>query len=246
MTSHISKTSPPTRIFTSVRRAAPAFPESCRRGTFLRLPGTRRIHVNARPNVRRIRHSAQPGPSRRSVSCAGVSCLLMARDGKTARREPAGQQAPTRQPVSRPDGDGPVPPLPAPDPDDPMSYTYTTDLAPIRAVVCRYAIQAGLTEARAIDLTLAVSEVAANTIKHAKSPGSLKIWYDAKEIVCQIHDEGIITDPMAGRREPSLDAVGGHGLWIVNQVCDQVEMQSDENGTTVRLHMNLPRRGAGQ
>ena len=105
-----------------------------------------------------------------------------------------------------------------------MSYTYTTDLAAIRAVVHRYAIQAGLTEARAIDLTLAVSEVAANTVKHAKSPGSLNIWYDAKEIVCQIHDEGVITDPLAGRREPSLDALGGHGLWIVNQVCDQVEI----------------------
>ena len=127
-----------------------------------------------------------------------------------------------------------------------MSYTYTTDLAAIRAVVHRYAIQAGLTEARAIDLTLAVSEVAANTIKHAKSPGSLKIWYDTNEIVCQIHDEGVIADPMAGRRAPSLDAVGGHGLWIVNQVCDQVELQSDENGTTIRMHMMLPRRGAGQ
>ena len=121
-----------------------------------------------------------------------------------------------------------------------MAYTYTTDLAAIRAIVHRYAIQAGLTETRAIDLTLAVSEVAANTIKHAKSPGSLKIWYDAKEIVCQIHDEGIITDPLAGRRQPSLDASGGHGLWIVNQLCDQVEIISDETGTTIRLYMNLP------
>ena len=127
-----------------------------------------------------------------------------------------------------------------------MSYSYTTDLAAIRAVVHRYAIQAGLTETRAIDLTLAVSEVAANTIKHAKSPGSLKIWYDTNEIVCQIHDEGIITDPMAGHRQPSLDAQGGHGLWIVNQVCDRVEIHSDETGTTIRLHMNLPRSGAGQ
>jgi anti-sigma regulatory factor (Ser/Thr protein kinase) len=170
----------------------------------------------------------------------------MARDGKTARREPAGQDALTRQPVPRPDGDSPVPRPPSPDPDDPMSYDYTTDLAAIRAVVHRYALQAGLTEARAIDLTLAVSEVAANTVKHARSPGSLNIWYDAKEIVCQVHDEGVITDPLAGRREPSLDAGGGHGLWIVNQVCDQVEIESDETGTTIRLHMNLPRRGAGQ
>jgi anti-sigma regulatory factor (Ser/Thr protein kinase) len=164
----------------------------------------------------------------------------MARDGKTAQRAAAGQEALTRQPVTRPDGDGALPPS-----DDPM-YTYTTDLAAIRAVVHRYAIQAGLTEARAIDLTLAVSEVAANTIKHAKSPGSLKIWYDAKEIVCQIHDDGIITDPLAGRRQPSLEALGGHGLWIVNQVCDQVDMQSDETGTTIQLHMILPLADPGQ
>lgn len=127
-----------------------------------------------------------------------------------------------------------------------MPYTYTTDLAAIRAVVHRYARAAGLPEARAIDLTLAVSEVAANTVKHAKSPGSLKIWYDTREIVCQVHDEGVISDPLAGRRQPSLDALGGHGLWIVHQVCDQVELHSDQTGTTIRLHMNLPQPGAGQ
>jgi len=166
----------------------------------------------------------------------------MARDGKTAQRVPAGQEALPVQPDPRPDGGDA---LPSPDTDDPMSYTYTTDLAAIRAIVHKYAVEAGLTEARAIDFTLAASEVAANTVKHAKSPGSLKIWYDAREIVCQIHDEGIITDPLAGRRQPSLDAVGGHGLWIVNQVCDQVEMQSDETGTTIRLHMILPQADTG-
>ncbi len=182
--------------------------------------------MNAGCYVRRARYTVTQRPP---VPRAGVSCLLMAREGKTA------QEALTRQPVPRPDGDGPLPSS-----DEPVSYTYTTDLAAIRAVVHRYAIQAGLTEARAIDLTLAASEVAANTVKHAKSPGSLKIWYDAKEIVCQIHDEGIITDPLAGRRQPSLDASGGHGLWIVNQICDQVEIISDETGTTIQLHMTLP------
>ena len=34
--------------------------------------------------------------------------------------------------------------------------------------------------------------------------------------------------------------MGGHGLWIVNQVCDEVEIRSDETGTTIRLHMDLP------
>ena len=123
-----------------------------------------------------------------------------------------------------------------------MSYTYTTDLAAIRAVVHRYAIKAGLSEARAIDLVLAVSEVAANTVRHAKSPGSLQIWYDTEEIICQVQDEGTISDPLAGRRRPSLQASGGHGLWIVNEVCDRVEIASDETGTTIRLHMDLDLR----
>ena len=123
---------------------------------------------------------------------------------------------------------------------DPMSFSYTTDLAAIRAVVHRYAIRAGLPEGRATDLVLAVSEVAANTVRHAKSPGCLKIWYDSREIICQVQDEGTIQDPLAGQRRPSLDARGGHGLWIVYQVCDRVEIDSGETGTTIRLHMAIP------
>ncbi|HYB18132.1 MAG TPA: ATP-binding protein [Streptosporangiaceae bacterium] len=167
----------------------------------------------------------------------------MAWHDKTGRR-PAAQEERPRQPVPRHDGDGLLPLSDRP-PHNPMSYTYTTDLAAIRAIVYRYAIRAGLTEARAIDLVLAVSEVAANTVRHAKSPGSLKIWYDTEEIVCQIEDEGIIADPLAGRRRPSLDALGGHGLWIVYQVCDQVDMRSDETGTAIRLHMKLPGQEPG-
>src|ERR1035437_5160064 len=169
---------------------------------------------------------------------AGVSCLLMARDAETAQRDTAEEEALARPPLPRPAA-GPTEPS-APAANDPISYPHTTDLAAIRAIVQRYAIKAGLSEARAIDLVLVVSEVAANTARHAKSPGHLQIWYDAWQIICQIHDEGIITDPLAGRRRPSLEARGGHGLWIVNEVCDQVDIVSDEAGTTIRLNMDVP------
>jgi anti-sigma regulatory factor (Ser/Thr protein kinase) len=188
------------------------------------------------PSIRLI---ATQAPARPLLFRAGVSCLLMTRDAETARRETAAEDALPRSPGPRPAGNGPTPPSLTPA-HDPTSYTYTTDLAAIRAVVHRCASKAGLTEARTIDLVLAVSEVAANTVRHAKSPGSLQIWYDTKQIVCQLHDEGIITDPLAGRRRPSLEARGGHGLWIVYEVCDQVEILSDETGTTIRLHMDLP------
>jgi len=129
-------------------------------------------------------------------------------------------------------------PLPCP-PHDAMSFTYTTDLSEVRALVEKHARDAGLTDARAADLVLAVSEVAANTLRHARSPGTLSIWRDDDEIVCEIHDEGTITDPLAGRRRPAPDAAGGHGLWLVHQLCDLVELRSDSNGTTVRMHMAL-------
>lgn len=126
-----------------------------------------------------------------------------------------------------------------------MYHTYRSDLSQVRALVFQQAMQAGLTEGRAHDLVLAVSEVAGNTLRHTRSSGTLVIWHDADELICQIHDEGTITDPQAGRRRPAPDATGGHGLWIVRQVCDLVELTSDGNGTTVRMHMVLRPSGAG-
>jgi anti-sigma regulatory factor (Ser/Thr protein kinase) len=137
----------------------------------------------------------------------------------------------------------PVPPrrsaqLPVPA-SDAMYHTYRSDLAQVRALVLERARQAGLAEDRINDLVLAVSEVAANTLRHTRSSGILAIWHDASEVICEIHDEGVITDPQAGQRKPPADAHGGHGLWIVHQVCDLVELISDAGGTTVRMHMAL-------
>lgn len=127
-----------------------------------------------------------------------------------------------------------------------MIHTYRTDLSQVRALVLQHATEAGLPGHRANDLVLAVSEVAANTLRHTRSAGTLTMWHDPDEIVCEIHDEGIITDPLAGHRRPAPDAHGGHGLWLVHQVCDQVEFRSDSTGTTIRMHMAIrPSRPVG-
>ena len=129
-------------------------------------------------------------------------------------------------------------PLPSPA-NDAMYHTYRSDLSQVRALVYQQARAAGLIESRANDLVLAVSEVAANTLRHTTSSGTLAIWHDTQEIVCQVHDGGRITDPLVGTRRPPPDASGGHGLWLVRQVCDLVELASDADGTTVRMHMAL-------
>jgi anti-sigma regulatory factor (Ser/Thr protein kinase) len=120
-----------------------------------------------------------------------------------------------------------------------MPFTYTTNLSEVRALAEKHARIAGLPDTRVVDFVIAVGEVAANTVKHARSPGTMEIWSDAEEIVCEIRDGGLITDPSAGSRPPPAGANGGHGLWLVHQVCDQVELQSDENGTVIRMHMSL-------
>ena len=58
-------------------------------------------------------------------------------------------------------------PLPAPT-SDVMYHTYRSDLSQVRALVRQQAMDAGLTEGRANDLVLAVSEVAANTLRHTQ------------------------------------------------------------------------------
>jgi anti-sigma regulatory factor (Ser/Thr protein kinase) len=121
----------------------------------------------------------------------------------------------------------------------PLFHTYRTDLSKVRALVMQQSRAAGLTEGRASDLVLAVSEVAANTLRHTSSSGTLAIWHDREEIICEVHDEGTITDPEAGRHRPAADATGGHGLWLVRQVCDLVELRSDQTGTTIRMHMKI-------
>ena len=121
-----------------------------------------------------------------------------------------------------------------------MPFLYSTNLSEVRTLAERQARKAGLPEGRIVDFVIAVSEVTANTVRHARSTGSMEIWTAGGEIVCEIRDRGIITDPMAGRQPPAPDAGGGHGLWLVHQVCDRVELNSDENGTVIRLHMSLP------
>jgi anti-sigma regulatory factor (Ser/Thr protein kinase) len=128
-------------------------------------------------------------------------------------------------------------PLPAA-PSYAQTLGYGTDLRPVRRLVTAQARSAGLPPERAADLVLAVSEIAANTLRHTSGDGLLRVWHTEQEILCQVQDHGWITDPLAGQRRRPADEPG-HGLWVVHQVCDLVEVRTGEAGTTVRLHMRL-------
>ena len=94
-----------------------------------------------------------------------------------------------------------------------------------------------LTSMKLSDLLLAITEVAGNSIVHGGGTGTVRAWSTATGIACEISDRGWIREPLVGRARPELDRVDGRGLWMVNQLCDLVQIRSSPAGTVVRLHM---------
>jgi anti-sigma regulatory factor (Ser/Thr protein kinase) len=129
----------------------------------------------------------------------------------------------------------PEPPLPVP--ASVSGLPYRNDLRPVRALVAATADRAGLSASRRTDLVIAASEVAANTLKHTPGGGLVRVWVTGDEILCQFDDSGHIEDPLAGYTCTPGDEPSGHGLWLVNQVCDLAEIRATALGTTIRLHM---------
>jgi anti-sigma regulatory factor (Ser/Thr protein kinase) len=121
---------------------------------------------------------------------------------------------------------------------EPPEYTFQMGpMGGLRRLVARHALDAGLSSIKTSDLVLAVTEVAGNSLKHGGGDGALRIWQDPATLYCEIRDNGYITHPLVGRERPAVDTDGGRGLWLVNQLCDLVQVRTNSSGTVVRLHM---------
>jgi anti-sigma regulatory factor (Ser/Thr protein kinase) len=136
--------------------------------------------------------------------------------------------------------------LPAPLPEPPeMLYSSgfsRDDLYDLRHAVAAHATAGGLPGERADDLALAANELACNSVLHGGGTGTLRLWRDEHRIVCEVRDRGLIDEDARVGRRPVPGAIGGAGLWLVNQLTDLVEVRSSpESGTVVRVHMVLPR-----
>ncbi|HEY2762472.1 MAG TPA: anti-sigma factor RsbA family regulatory protein [Pseudonocardiaceae bacterium] len=128
-------------------------------------------------------------------------------------------------------------PLPAP---EAPSITFTsTSLAQARLFAVEQAIGHGL-DGDHTELELIVGELVANSVAHGGGGGTLAVWAEDGNLVCEVRDGGHVTDPLAGRRPVDRNQAGGRGLLLVNHLCDLVRMYTCPAGTTVRLHLALP------
>jgi hypothetical protein len=98
--------------------------------------------------------------------------------------------------------------------------------------VAERATEAGLSVSRRIDLVVAVSEIA-----RSGREGAVYIWRGRSRILCEIHGQGVLEEPLADRLLPAADA---HlGLWVANQLCDLVQVRTHPGGMIARLHVPL-------
>lgn len=114
-------------------------------------------------------------------------------------------------------------------------------LVKVREFVARAGLKAGLRPLRVADLVFAANEVASNSVRHGGGAGTAGVWSADGEFVCEVADRGYIDEPLVGRERPAVHKASGRGLWLVNHLCDLVEVRSFDSGTVVRLHMALDR-----
>ena len=145
---------------------------------------------------------------------------------------------PHYRPITNDDGGPLSSPLPAPPTHQRLRFG-SGSLSYLRRYVRGEVVGAGLTGARADDLVLAVSEAAANSVMHGGGQGELLVWHTDETVVCEIRDRGHVSDPLAGRVRPLPGQPDGRGLWIVNAVCDLVQMRSSAAGSVIRMHQRI-------
>jgi anti-sigma regulatory factor (Ser/Thr protein kinase) len=119
-----------------------------------------------------------------------------------------------------------------------LAYT-ARGLGAVRSLVARSGADAGLGETAREDLVLAINELVTNSVQYGGGGGTLRIWSEPGELVCDVRDRGFIEDPLVGRLPPPVDQHGGRGLWLVNHLCDLVQVRSSPDGTTIRVHMRV-------
>jgi serine/threonine-protein kinase RsbW len=114
-----------------------------------------------------------------------------------------------------------------------VAYRQPADLAVVRAFLRAAADRLGLPAFRADLLTVAVSELATNTLQHTTGGGRVRVWAEGGRLYCEVTDHGPLR--ALGRSMPAADAIRGRGLAIVERICDEVAISGGPDGTCVRL-----------
>lgn len=86
-------------------------------------------------------------------------------------------------------------------------------------------------------ILVAASEAVANAYAHGHAPVEVRLWRDRHGLVVTVVDHGTgPSDPLVGLLPPDRSEPGGRGLWIVNQLCSNVQIRYGD-GFHIELRM---------
>jgi anti-sigma regulatory factor (Ser/Thr protein kinase) len=124
---------------------------------------------------------------------------------------------------------------PAPEPlHDLRSWPAGEDLERFREQLARELTGADVPEARALDMLVAGTEIAANALRHGGGIREVRTGRAEGRFVCEVVDRGDgFDDPAAGYLAPREGT--GSGLWIARQLTWRLESLHSPRGFTVRV-----------
>lgn len=105
-------------------------------------------------------------------------------------------------------------------------------LSLLRQRVAACAAGARVPHDRAVDVALAVHELAANAVRHGAGSGRLVMYASEGSLSCQVTDAGPGAHPWPLHE--------GHGLWIVHAAADKVTVSSGPDGSQVTAVFGWP------
>ena len=115
------------------------------------------------------------------------------------------------------------------------------NLTELHKHVLHLAAHAGLPAQRAEEFAIAVNEAVTNAIQHAGGSGELTVLQDDKRrLIAEVNDAGPGMPCCVTITLPPPDAFSGRGLYLAEELADQVEVDRGPAGTTVRLEMSIP------
>jgi anti-sigma regulatory factor (Ser/Thr protein kinase) len=120
---------------------------------------------------------------------------------------------------------------PWPEPPDgttAFDIAATGEISAVRRFATEHAARLGVPAAEHDDVALIVSELISNAVRHGGGRGVLHVWRDGDELVLQSRNRGALGDPLVGRLRPGAGQPDGRGLWIINQLCDLLQIRAQQ------------------
>jgi anti-sigma regulatory factor (Ser/Thr protein kinase) len=124
-----------------------------------------------------------------------------------------------------------------------LDRTFDRDeITLVRHQITERLVACGLDGEKLQGFVLAINEVVTNVVLHAGGHGRLVLRRDGGSVHCTVTDSGPgIPEPY--RRPPEVPEafeVGGRGIWLAYQLCDEVTVATGPIGTTIGLRVALP------